>query len=103
MGEVALSAGTIEYEDSGGGGPVHIFLHGAAMDGSVWAPVVADLRSDHRCVVPTLPLGAHRRPMHRGADLSLRGFGRIVRRSSRRPRPSWGGVPFYLLCASGTV
>src|SRR6266536_3394238 len=51
VGEVALSAGTIEYEDSGGGGPVHVFLHGAAMDGSVWAPVVADLRSDHRCVV----------------------------------------------------
>jgi pimeloyl-ACP methyl ester carboxylesterase len=48
------------------------------MDGSVWAPVVADLRRDHRCIVPTLPLGAHRRPMRRDADLSLRGFGRLA-------------------------
>jgi pimeloyl-ACP methyl ester carboxylesterase len=78
MSEVTLSAGTIEYDDTGGDGPVLVFLHGVAMDGSVWAPVVADLRRDHRCVVPTLPLGAHRRPMRRDADLSLRGFGRLV-------------------------
>jgi pimeloyl-ACP methyl ester carboxylesterase len=78
MSEVELSAGTIEYEDSGGGGPVLVFLHGVAMDASVWAPVVADLRRDHRCIVPTLPLGAHRRPMRRDADLSLRGFGRLA-------------------------
>jgi pimeloyl-ACP methyl ester carboxylesterase len=78
MSEVELSAGTIEYHDSRGHGPVLVFLHGVAMDGSVWAPVVADLRRDHRCVVPTLPLGAHRRPMRRDADLSLRGFGRMT-------------------------
>jgi pimeloyl-ACP methyl ester carboxylesterase len=78
MSEVELSAGTIEYNDSGGDGPVLVFLHGVAMDGSVWAPVTADLRRDHRCVVPTLPLGAHRRPMRRDADLSLRGFGRMT-------------------------
>src|SRR5690348_3388953 len=78
MSEVELSAGIIEYDDSGGDGPVLVFLHGVAMDGSVWAPVVADLRRDHRCVVPTLPLGAHRRPMRRDADLSLRGFGRLA-------------------------
>ncbi len=78
MSEVELSAGTIGYEDSGGGGPVLVFLHGVAMDGSVWAPVVADLRRDHRCIVPTLPLGAHRQPMRRDADLSLRGFGRLA-------------------------
>ena len=56
MSEVELPAGTIEYDDSGGDGPVLVFLHGAAMNGSVWAPVIADLRRDHRCVVPTLPL-----------------------------------------------
>jgi pimeloyl-ACP methyl ester carboxylesterase len=78
MSELELSAGTIEYEDTGGDGPVLVFLHGVAMDGSVWEPVTADLRRDHRCVVPTLPLGAHRRPMRRDADLSLRGFGGIV-------------------------
>ena len=78
MSEVELSAGTLEYTDSGGDGPVLVFLHGVAMDASVWEPVIADLRRDHRCVAPTLPFGAHRRPMRRDADLSLRGFGRLV-------------------------
>jgi pimeloyl-ACP methyl ester carboxylesterase len=78
MSAVELSAGTIEYNDSGGDGPVLVFLHGVAMDGSVWDPVIADLRRDHRCVVPTLPLGAHRRPMRRDTDLSLRGLGRMT-------------------------
>jgi pimeloyl-ACP methyl ester carboxylesterase len=78
MATVELTAGPLDYEDSGGDGPVLVFLGGVLMDGSVWDPVVADLRRDHRCVVPTLPLGAHRRPMHPQADLSLRGFGRLV-------------------------
>ncbi len=78
MSEIELSAGTIEYEDTGGSGPVLVFLHGVVMDGSVWRHVVSELRSDFRCVVPTLPLGGHRRPMHRDADLSLRGHGRLV-------------------------
>jgi pimeloyl-ACP methyl ester carboxylesterase len=78
VSEVELSAGLIDYQDSGGDGPVLVFLHGVAMDGSVWEPVVADLRRDYRCIVPTLPLGGHRRPMRRGADLSLRGFGRMA-------------------------
>jgi pimeloyl-ACP methyl ester carboxylesterase len=48
------------------------------MDGSVWDPVVSELRRDHRCIVPTLPLGAHRRPMRSDADLTLAGFARMV-------------------------
>jgi pimeloyl-ACP methyl ester carboxylesterase len=76
--EVELTAGAIDYQDTGGGGPVLVFLHGVVMDGSVWDPLVADLRRDYRCIVPTLPLGAHRRPMRPVADLSLAGFGRIV-------------------------
>ena len=78
MPTMDLTAGSLDYEDSGGDGPVLVLLGGVLMDGSVWDPVVADLRRDHRCVVPTLPLGAHRRPMRREADLSLRGFGRMV-------------------------
>jgi pimeloyl-ACP methyl ester carboxylesterase len=78
MPDVELSAGTIEYEDTGGSGPVVVLLHGLLMDGSQWRHVVADLRSDYRCVLPTLPLGAHRRPMHPDADLSLRGQVRLI-------------------------
>jgi len=78
MAEVELTAGTIEYEDTGGDGPVLVLLGGLAMDGSVWDPLVAELRGEHRCVIPTLPLGAHRKAMNADADLSLAGFGRMV-------------------------
>lgn len=77
MPEVELRAGTIEYEDVGTG-PVVVLVHGLLMDGTQWRDVVADLRSDYRCVLPTLPLGAHRLPMRPDADLSLRGMGRIL-------------------------
>lgn len=77
MPEIELSAGTIEYEDTGGEGPVIVLLHGLAMDGSLWRHVVRELRDEFRCVVPTLPLGGHRRPMRPDADLSPRGIGRL--------------------------
>ena len=77
MSEIELSAGTIEYEDTGHG-PVLVLLHGLMMDSSLWDQAVADLSADHRCVAPTLPLGAHRRPMRAGADLSLPGIARLV-------------------------
>jgi pimeloyl-ACP methyl ester carboxylesterase len=78
MPQLELTPGTIDYQDTGGDGPVLVLLHGVAMDGSVWEPMVDDLSRDHRCIVPTLPLGSHRREMRRDADLSLRGFGRMV-------------------------
>ncbi|MFD1933663.1 alpha/beta fold hydrolase [Nonomuraea mangrovi] len=78
MPEIELSAGTIDYEDTGGEGPVLVFLHGVTIDGSVWREVVAGLRDGHRCVCPTLPLGAHRRPMRPDADLSLQGVALLV-------------------------
>jgi pimeloyl-ACP methyl ester carboxylesterase len=68
--QVELSAGTVEYTDTGGPGPVVVFVHGLLMDGSLWDGPVAGL-AGHRCVVPTLPLGAHRHPMRADADLSL--------------------------------
>jgi len=77
MQEIELSAGIIEYEDTGGSGPVVVLLHGLVMDGSVWRHVVRELRADHRCVVPTLPVGGHRRPMRADADLSLHGLAKL--------------------------
>ncbi len=75
MQEIELSAGIIEYEDTGGSGPVVVLLHGLVMDGSLWRHVVRELRAGHRCIVPALPLGGHRRPMRADADLSPRGIG----------------------------
>jgi pimeloyl-ACP methyl ester carboxylesterase len=76
--ELELSAGTVEYEDTGGNGPVVVLLHGLLMDNSQWRHLVADLRADYRCVAPTLPLGGHRRPMRPDADLSLPAQVRLV-------------------------
>lgn len=35
MREIELSAGTIEYSDTGGDGPVIVLLHGLMMDASL--------------------------------------------------------------------
>jgi len=77
MPEIELSAGTIEYSDTGGDGPVLVLLHGLMMDSSLWDGAIAGL-SGHRCLAPTLPLGAHRHPMHPTADLSLPAIARLV-------------------------
>src|SRR4051794_16272494 len=48
------------------------------MDSSLWRNVVSELSGDYRCVVPTLPLGAHRHPMREDADLSMTGIAGIL-------------------------
>ena len=78
MNEVELSAGVIEYEDRGGSGPVLVLLHGLLMDETLWTAVADDLVPDHRCVIPVLPLGAHRKGMGPEADLSPHGIARLV-------------------------
>jgi pimeloyl-ACP methyl ester carboxylesterase len=75
---IELSTGTVDYTDTGGTGPVVLLLHGLLMDASLWDAVVADLSTDHRCVIPTLPMGAHRHAVNADADLSLPGIARVV-------------------------
>ena len=74
--EIDLSAGTLDYLDTGGDGPAVVLLHGLLMDSSLWDGPIADLSIDHRCIAPTLPLGAHRHPM--SGDLSLPAIARLV-------------------------
>lgn len=87
MREIELSAGTIEYTDTGTGagedagegvGETVVLLHGLAFDDSVWDALVADLREDFRVVVPVLPLGSHRRAMRPSADLSAQGVADLL-------------------------
>jgi pimeloyl-ACP methyl ester carboxylesterase len=73
-----LSAGTIEYRDTGGEGPVLVLLHGVLMDDGQWREVVPHLTPEFRCILPTLPLGGHRLPMKADADLSLAGQARLL-------------------------
>jgi pimeloyl-ACP methyl ester carboxylesterase len=104
MPEVELSSGTIEYEDTGGNGPVVVLVHGLIMDSSLWRHVIDDLRSDCRCVAPTLPFGGHRHPMHADADLSMRGMaailGELIERLDLRDitlaMNDWGGAQLLI-------
>jgi pimeloyl-ACP methyl ester carboxylesterase len=76
--EVELDAGPIAYLDSGGDRPPLVLLHGLLMDAGLWAAAADELAAEFRCIRPTLPMGAHRKPMREGADLSLRGQVRIL-------------------------
>ncbi|HZF89139.1 alpha/beta hydrolase [Streptomyces sp.] len=78
MPEIELSAGTIDYQDTGGDGPVVVLAHGLGFDESVWAEVVSDLRADFRVLVPVLPIGSHRRPMRPDADLTAHGVAALL-------------------------
>ena len=78
MPSIELAAGTIEYRDSGGAGPAVVLGGGLAIGPSLWDGVVAALGTELRCVVPTLPWGAHRIPMHPDADLTMRGQATIL-------------------------
>ncbi|WP_189113634.1 alpha/beta fold hydrolase [Pilimelia terevasa] len=79
MPQVDLTSGVVAYADTGGAGrPVLVLLGGLFVGGSMWRHVVAEWGGEFRCVVPQLPLGAHRTPMRSGADLSGRGIARLV-------------------------
>lgn len=77
MPQVKLTAGVLDYSDTGGTGPVVVLVPGLAMDGTLWRKVVPELARDHRVLVPTLPLGSHPVPMEPDADLSSRGIGAL--------------------------
>jgi pimeloyl-ACP methyl ester carboxylesterase len=78
MSEIELSAGVLEYDDTGGDLPVVVLLNGLFIGRSMWRSVVGGLRGEHRCLALELPLGAHRRAMRDGADLSGRGLAGLV-------------------------
>lgn len=75
---IRLSQGDLEVHDVGEGRPL-VFLHGAFTDHTIWNDVVARMVPlGYRCLVPALPLGSHRLPMPRQADLSPSGLAELV-------------------------
>jgi pimeloyl-ACP methyl ester carboxylesterase len=80
MPTVELHHATIHYDAVGPdtGRPV-VFVHGYAMGGDLWEPLVARLAARGlRCLAPTWPLGAHAVPLHPGADATLAGVAATV-------------------------
>ncbi len=69
--------GEIEYRDIGDG-PVVVFLHLVLAEGSHWDKMPPLLADRFRCIIPTLPMGAHRVPARADADLSVDGLARAV-------------------------
>jgi pimeloyl-ACP methyl ester carboxylesterase len=74
---VEVAAGVIDYDEAGSGPPV-VLLHGLLMDHTLWDRVLPLLPEGFRYIRPILPLGAHRRAMNPGTDLSLPGQVRLV-------------------------
>lgn len=77
MPRIELPQGPVHYADTGGDGPVLVFVHGLLTDASLWDGVVGGL-PQARCLTPTWPLGSHPEPMRPGADLSPRGVAAII-------------------------
>lgn len=104
MPTARLTAGTIDYTDTGGDGPVLVLLHGVNMDGSLWRHVVDRLAPRFRCIVPTLPLGSHRAAMDRPDLVTHRGVAALVAelldvldvRNVTLVMNDWGGAQFLL-------
>ena len=74
---IGTPAGTIAYRERGEG-PVIVFVHGVGMTGDLWRNVAPELAGSHRCIVPDLPLGAHRERISADTDMSLPGLARIL-------------------------
>lgn len=108
MPRIELSAGPVDYQDTGGDGPVLVLAHGVPMNETQWRKVVP-LLPGYRCVLPTLPLGGHRTAMKPDADLSQLGVARLlgefVERLDLRDVTlvlnDWGGGQFLLAEGGG--
>jgi pimeloyl-ACP methyl ester carboxylesterase len=79
MKSVDVTAGTIEYREEGDpGGPPVVLLHGLLMNDAQWNLALPLLPPGFRYLLPVLPMGGHRIPMHENADLTLTGMVNLV-------------------------
>jgi pimeloyl-ACP methyl ester carboxylesterase len=78
---VQLPQGPVRVRESGPAdpdGPPIVFVHGLLADGRLWDDVVTPLASSARCIVPDLPLGAHRQALKADADLTPYGLAKLI-------------------------
>ena len=74
MPTIDLPIGPVDYRDTGpsaADAPVAVFVHGILVNSTLWDPVAEQLAdAGIRCILPDWPLGAHRRPASKDAELS---------------------------------
>ena len=74
MPTIDLPLGPVDYRDQGprtADAPVAVFVHGILVNSTLWDPVAGQLAAAGiRCILPDWPLGAHRRPASKDAELS---------------------------------
>jgi pimeloyl-ACP methyl ester carboxylesterase len=76
--EVELARGRVRYRDTGGAGPVVVFVHGLLVNADLWRRVVPAVASaGARCLAPDWPLGSHEIPMP-DADLTPLGVAALI-------------------------
>ncbi len=76
---IDVPGGRVSVRDSGGEGPLVVFVHGALVDGRLWDAVWPTVAAGgYRCVLPDLPLGAHRIALDANADRSPLGQARRI-------------------------
>ena len=105
---IDLPGGAVAIRDSGGDGPLVLFVHGVLVDGRLWDDVWPGVAAaGYRCVLPNLPLGAHRHPARcrrrpdagRPGSARRRPDPRARRRARRRRRNDSGGAISQVLAA----
>ena len=72
-----LPQGPVRVREEGSGPPL-VFIHGLLADGRLWDDVFAPLSKQARCIVPDLPLGAHRTALKPDADLTPYGLAKLI-------------------------
>jgi pimeloyl-ACP methyl ester carboxylesterase len=61
-GVAEIPAGRIHYREAGSG-PTLVFVHGWAVNGTLWEQTATELSSSHRCIVVDWPFGSHPEPL----------------------------------------
>jgi pimeloyl-ACP methyl ester carboxylesterase len=82
MPELVLQSATIEYHEMGpqrSPYPPVLFVHGILVDHRLWSGVATRLaEAGYRCILPTLPLGAHHLPVDDRGLLSPAGVAELI-------------------------
>ncbi|MDA3663699.1 alpha/beta hydrolase [Mycobacterium xenopi] len=59
-------------------GPPVVFVHGVYVTGTLWDDVTHRLSDRYRCIAPTWPFGAQRKPVGPNVDLGVEAAGRRI-------------------------